>query len=1331
MPQETQQYLRELGRPQVEAQDNGLHKITRRYVASGASTESLFGDYWGGSPPGPTLDIDYTDACLIQQTLEPSEDNTHQILVAVYQELDPDGNPTEVGRPDYKRDADDLLEVTRTFIARRVTGTPSYLAEGRIGSETFDDALLGKVAVDQGVVFDQIQETYFEKGIISTKYSEKHNGALKMYSIRSIGLESSAEVIEKSGLAVLNDYALIQVLQGSGSTDYEFGGLEVRTWVYAYGAGLVSHAVDDKGPVEITTDKVLLPHTGTYSWSDFSDIPDDKAYEVTTEDKDGYDLVTVRGVVGAGQLHTQTNYQFNEYVTQTRIRNIGDWPATPEGFTEIARVEDKSGNFTVYEKTFIKVQVGVVGRIEEERGQVTITTEVVVTAADAEEPDSSIDDPYHTQRDIRENYALWTFKGAVGEGEYERDTRTRIGDHITQTTIRKIDDWPAPPAGFVEIGSREDNSGTFPIYEKTFLRVTPGAIGLTTEERGEAVITTEVIVADLDAGEPDTTINDPYETSNEDRDGYSVWTFKGVTGDGEIARDVDTRANGAIVVTSIKTIGTAPTSSGDLITDKEYYEGNLKIYHRVYVEGSGTIRTVNEYKENVTVVTTTAVYGSTGSDPSAGVTDVFERIEEEEDGYTVVTWKTVTGSGSYYTEEEELFNGEVTVTTTRHFGTATIPTEAYESGVDTSGDLKVTFWKIASGNGLIATKTEGRMDGFTYTTESYVGSYASTADGYLLSRAVDKKQGYTVTTDVYIDLPTQSTLVLERSDVKGLKYSTYLGLATEPTGAGHPVNKKVNEIRTYDGTTLTTYEYTYVEGQGEYSRTTFTQNGIHRTRIKSIDVQPSMSGCIDSWNYTTHKDADGNESYTEYDVTFISGSGELSRKVTRTGTLLYTSIRYIGSITPPSGGVTERSQETLYDKDGNSCDTVYTETYVSGAGEFSTAEYKDGVRYYHVTRYAATCGEGSWMKVIKMDTDPVFDVTGTQIGCVSKFVSADGTGDVYKETSRVNEHGVTIIRKEAVDYEIPAGVCVLTSSWETKNDIYGNEAYKRVVFDEASGSGDLGQSKVKKGKLTLTTYRSLNVPPSSCSAGNALRTSETEVKGTSGGTCYTLYEYTCSDTESGAVFRSDACSASGLRTVTTRAYNDYAEPVPWAAASDIWVDVEKTLDYDGNGELIYQQRRVYAPSDYTFESSQAHARAGELSMDSQANLTVVKQPVSGVINTEVQVSYHNTGLSDEEVEEIKAHPVLTENLTLPSGSIIRNRHVYHSFKVADDSETYGTKTNEKIDGIIVSKAERWLTAHDTNVGTVGLISITNRRIFSCGGSSIYEKVLVYDQDATS
>ena len=265
-------------------------------------------------------------------------------------------------------------------------------------------------------------------------------------------------------------------------------------------------------------------------------------------------------------------------------------------------------------------------------------------AGDGGAPDSGIPDPFYEESHKLENHTIYTFKGVTGQGTLFDGSRT---NNLTSTiTIRQIGDAPSPPGGdYHEIASSVDYSGHFTVYEKTWLRVFEGAIGSVTEERGEATITTEIIVAKTGSGSPGSSITDPFYVGSEQKEHYTIWTYKGVTGSGTIEVKTDTLFNGAVTVNSVKAIGSAPSVSGTVITDRWFYEGNLKIYHKVGVTGGGKVRSSTQYKGNVTITSESHVVGDGGSNPTPS--NVFEVSEEAKDGYTIYSWKEVSGSGSF------------------------------------------------------------------------------------------------------------------------------------------------------------------------------------------------------------------------------------------------------------------------------------------------------------------------------------------------------------------------------------------------------------------------------------------------------------------------------------------------------------------------------------------------------------------------------------------------------------------------------------------------------------------------------------------------------------
>ena len=227
-------FLRPIGKPVVEKATNGLRKITRRYVVHGPSSaeptvETLV------FQPFCTPDEEYGEALLVQQKLEGSQDASQDVLTRVYQEVN--DLPAEIDPPDYIRDGIGRVRVTKSYIVKE----PYNIAwsEARVGTEKWvtpngDETVLARVTFDEKECYAEYKEEYFEIGIVSFKEEVKYNGKLKIRTYRSIGIDTQASFLAQAGLAP--DWVLVESMSGSGSTDYNFGGLEVKSWTLVKGA---------------------------------------------------------------------------------------------------------------------------------------------------------------------------------------------------------------------------------------------------------------------------------------------------------------------------------------------------------------------------------------------------------------------------------------------------------------------------------------------------------------------------------------------------------------------------------------------------------------------------------------------------------------------------------------------------------------------------------------------------------------------------------------------------------------------------------------------------------------------------------------------------------------------------------------------------------------------------------------------------------------------------------------------------------------------------------------------------------------------------------------
>ena len=933
MPQESNPYLRELGRPQVEAQDNGLHKITRRYVASGASTDSLLADFWGGSPGGPTLDKSYTDACLIQQYFEASEDNTTQVLVRVFQELDPSGTPTELGRPDYKRDADDLLEITRKYIALR-TSDPDYNKPGRVGNDLFEGCLLGKVVADKGTVFEQIVETYFEKGIISTKYEEKHNGKLKQYSIRSIGLETKAEVIEKTGLDELVDFVLITSMVGSGSTDYEFGGLEVRTWVFVKGEGLVSHEFEEKGTAEITTDKVFIPKNSNASWEEYSDIPLNEVYETKAEEADGYIIYTILGVVGEGELERRTEYRHNGALTLITIRNLGAQSEVPAGFVRIKEELDESGNFDIYTDVYAQGN-GVISEEEQKIGDTVITT--TVRLSENEEDGTISGNVLKKKVDSESGY--WKITEVTreeGGGVVDRTEETKYNGALTIIKVTQLGtSFTATENGAV-ISSRDHTYQDMPAVTRVFAR----GVGIISEEEkqvGETSITETVRLAE--ASESTEIAGNVIAKKVESRDGYYVITE--TTRDemgGVVDRREETKHQGALTVTTITQLGasfTAIPNEGTLISERDHTYQESPAITRVYAHGTGVI-TEEEKKIGETTVTETVRLSPTTENTDISGNTIAKRVDARDGYYLIRETTRDEGGGIVDSREETKYNGALIIRTVTQLGStfdAVVDGVMVSTREHTYQDFPAITRVFATGVGVISEEEE-KIGETTVTRTVRLSETAEepTISGDVIAKKVESKDGYYLITESTRD--EQGGVVERKEDIK------HNGALTVITVTQLGSTFTANET----GAVISTRDHTYREFPA-ITKVFATGNGVISTEDKKIGDTTvvttvrlsSESEDTDIGGDTIAKKVESRDGYYLITETVRDSlGGVVDRKVEtkHKGALTIVSVTQVGTefTANESGAVISSRAHTYQDF------PAITKVYATGAGQISREE---------------------------------------------------------------------------------------------------------------------------------------------------------------------------------------------------------------------------------------------------------------------------------------------------------------------------------------------------------------------------------------------------------
>lgn len=1174
------QYARPIGKPIVEKATNGLRKITRRYAVHGpSSVEALVEDRV--FLPICTPDEEYTTALLVSQKLEGSADPSQDILVRTYLEVN--DTPVEVDKPDYQRDGMGRVRVTRKFIVE--TAYPESYSADRVGVTTYttdnnDICLLAKVTVDEHHCFTEYVEEYFQIGIISYKEEVRHNGKLVIRTYRSIGIKSDAEF--ESLVSLGSEWVLVQSMSGSGSTDYQFGGLEVRSWTVVKGAGRISLEEEDAGAAKITTEVIIVADGGDYSIH--SDIPPDQVYETKVDDKQGYDLWTIKGVVGQGEIDRTHELRYNGALEIITIKAVGQQAAIPNGFVRVSEKHDQGGRFDVYTDVFVK-GLGIISSEERDIGSAQITTEIWATE-NGGSPNHGIptDQVYETKVEEKDGYEIHTISGIVGSGTVDRTEQTRHNGALSVITLKSVGAQSQPPVGYVRISERLDESGRFDVYTDVYAKGS-GLISSTEEEKGQATLTTEVWITE-NGGNPSTSIpqGQIYRQTVEEKDGYEVHTIVGVEGSGELDRNHAYKHNGALEVITIKNIGQqSPIPAGFVrISEDEDRSGNFTIFTDVYAKGEGRV-TTNSRVTSRNMLETTIVYlnADNGAVPAGCV---IGEESHESDGY--VTYKK--------TYSESLDDGQRnTGATTDSYGIAYITVE------------RVGNEPAAPQGGVAVTRKNDDVleciDGSDIT--HYRWTYAVLPDDLEVARDVRVSGDLTVTTI---------------KEINGV-----------PVNNGCVISKSQVELHDVDGAVFATiYERGFAEGDGEVSRSTSSSGGLTRTRIKSIGAVPVGNGCVVGRTETKVRDVDGVECNTVYEYEFLDGQGVLDRSIETRSGITYLRIKQLGAVPAGVGCIVSKSEEDIRDADGNVCNTIYDYTFASGQGEIErSSRVSDGKTILTIKMLGAVPVANGC--VISEGTEDLNDATGNlcdvihersflqfnarvtgmtiantgtgvqtrikSIGIVPflnnacpmdrtesqildvngnlcateydyTFLAAPSNGEV----SRVVNSGSDTVTTTIVavgNQPVLAGACVKGRQNEVVVDLDGNDCFNKWTVDFIQGSGADRESVTHNADGSTRTRRQIvgNAAPAGPAGGCLVERGEEDILDINGNVCLTRYDYVWVNEPFGQIDTSVRHLENG-KTITTVV----ATIKPLAGAGDCVVDSKEETVYDVDGNECYK-----------------------------------------------------------------------------------------------------------------------------------------------------------------
>jgi hypothetical protein len=1224
-------FLRPIGKPVVEKATNGLRKITRRYVVHGPSSaeptvETLV------FQPFCTPDEEYGEALLVQQKLEGSQDASQDVLTRVYQEVN--DLPAEIDPPDYIRDGIGRVRVTKSYIVKE----PYNIAwsEARVGTEKWvtpngDETVLARVTFDEKECYAEYKEEYFEIGIVSFKEEVKYNGKLKIRTYRSIGIDTQASFLAQAGLAP--DWVLVESMSGSGSTDYNFGGLEVKSWTLVKGAGRIIVEEEDKGPTQITTEVIIVADGDPYT--PHSTIPPNQIYETREEDKDGYDLWTIKGVVGQGEIDRKHEVRYNGALEIITIKNIGAQSTVPVGFVRISEDHDQSGSFDVFTDVYVK-GLGLVSREEEDKGTAQITTEIWITP-DGGVPAHGItpNQIFETKLEEKDGYEIHTIRGVVGQGEIERRLETKHNGALTVLTIKNIGAQSTAPVGYVRISENFDQSGRFDVFTDVYVKGS-GLVSSSQEDKGTAQITTEVHIT-VNGGTPASNIppTQVFQTRVEEKDGYEIHTISGVIGSGEIERKEETKHNGALSVIRIQNIGqqSAVPAGYDRISQTYNQSGQFDVFTDVYVKGLGLISTEEEDKGTAQLATEVHIVPNGGTPTSNIPTNqIFETKVDERDGYEIHTIRGVVGAGEIDRKLDVRHNGALEVLTIQNIGQQSAVPNGYvrvSEKLNQSGRYDVFTDVYAKGAGLISS-TEEEKGLATITTEVWLtanGGIPTTTipQGQIYRTTAEEKDGYEVHTIVGVQGQGEIDRKLETRKQGALQILTIQSIGAQaPNQAGFT---RVSERSDRSGN-FEVFTDVYALGAGRIQESKSTSSGdTIRTTVTylMVDDEPAPQGCV------TAQDIEDLDGYVLYKKTYTS-SANIPDLVTSTRSdqygIFYPTVSKTGNAPPvfPNSVAIIAKRETRHNcLDGANAVTEYEYTFAVLPADLEVSKSVRMSGQMKLTDITAINNMPAQGGCVTAESDKsLYDVDGSVFAEVFSKTFAEGVGVVDESVSTSN--GITRRRKKTIG-AAPVGGCVVAKNEEQIFDLAGAVCETLYDYTFLEGAGEMERSVSSSGGVTKTRIKQFGGIPAN--AGCVVAKSEEQIKDVDGGVCDTIYDYTFVE-GAGEISRS-VSSSGGVTKTRIRAIG----AVPQGDGCLVAKGEEEVQGVDGACYTIYE---------YTFAEG-----AGELERSTSTSGGVTKERVK-TIGAAPQGNGCIVAKSEEEINGVNGKCFSIFDYTFASGA---------------------------------------------------------------------------------
>ena len=877
----------ELRKPDIEVLPDGRIRIVRYVAAGHGSRDQGEIDESIGSP-----DDGLSTALLVKRAMgleqgKPAIIKTYEVRNA--------SSETQVGLPDISFGDNGLKTIVQDFVQM---SSGAYVP-GTIGStQSPTDAtciLQQEQAEDDGTT-RQIRRVYINKGLINQSDEIKNNGALLIKTL--VFLNDAPSPNPPAG------YTLVSTQVTSPN------GLETTTFTFALGTGEISRedSTSNNGALlQATIRHLSVPATVV------NPITTPSGYTLINEsyqDADGHKIWTAVYANGNGEISRNDEVKNNGALEIASIRHLtspsvsSNPISTPANYILISVSYADQDGHKLWTALYAKGD-GEISRDDNTRNNGALLISTIrhltspsVTANPITTPSgyTLISVGYSDQ----DGHKLWTASYANGNGQIDQDDTTSNNGALLLRSIRHLvapaaANPIATPAGYTLIKESKSEQDGHRVWSASYAKGN-GKISQddVTSNNGALLRRTIRHLVAPSAANPIATPSGYtlVAESFSDQDGHRIWTASYASGSGTISTNDDTRQGGKLLLRTIRSLGTAPSTPGGytLISADSQSQDGYTLFNSVFARGVGRISTETQTKNGGTLVLTNIRF--LGSDDGSTPTGTLVSTETtQQDGYAITNAQYALGSGVLSTSDNTRNNGALLVRTIRSLGTAPSTPSGYISISEESAtqDGYVLYnYSYAKGDGEISRAVDFQQSndqgttGITRTTIRYLvapgGSIqpSTLAGSVLVGQEVSEQDGHRIWITNWAKGTGLVSSTVESRFQSKLIITRRIALGAAPSAPSSIISGTVNTVSTSmresDGVEI--YESSFVEARGVVDKSIQPRDGGLRVESWVSFGSSYDSGFMQPPGILLFKDEDQADGYVRFTATCMqSASG--------------------------------------------------------------------------------------------------------------------------------------------------------------------------------------------------------------------------------------------------------------------------------------------------------------------------------------------------------------------------------------------------------------------------------------------------------------------------